>query len=187
MSNEYKDWYNDLSDKQKAIYEVVARYPFLLPRDFKGNVNEEFDYEYLCLELPKGWRNLFFQMCEDIKPLLEREGILDDFYFLQVKEKYNEMLCYTNGKESLAVQEVLQKYRYLSTFICTHCGKPARYEATGYLESFCESCWEKYPNKKKNSLLFIDTYNVVSFNDGKTQERTVSVKDEWERYISNLE
>lgn len=184
MSTEYKDWYNDFSDHQKEIYNICIKYPFLIPRDIDGSRDEEFEYEYLCLEIPIGWRKLFLQMCSDIKPLLEKEGVIDDFYFLQVKEKYNELTCYSNGVASLEVGEILQKYRYLSRFVCTECGKPALYEANGYLESFCKDCWEKNSRLKKGRTLeFIDTYEMIRFGNGEKHTYTVSVEDEWNRYL----
>ena len=188
MSTEYKDWYNDFSERQKKIYKICMEYPFLIPRDIDGNIDEEFDYRYLGLaDIPLGWRKLFIQMCSDIKPLLEKEGVLDDFYFLQVKEKYNELTCYSNGAASLEVEQIIQKYKYLSRFICTECGRPAAYETTGYLASFCMDCWKDHVRHEKvNQLEFIPTYEVVGFKDGKSYSRTVDVEDEWNRYVKGV-
>ena len=184
MSTEYKDWYNDFSEKQKAIYNICMEYPFLIPRDIEGNRDEGFDYECLGLEIPNGWYKLFLQMCSDIKPILEKEGVMDDFYFLQCKEKYNELACYSNGAASLEVEHILQKYKYLSHFICTKCGKPAEYETTGYLASYCYDCWKDFVRHQKvNQLEFIDTYEVVGFTNGKSYSRIVNVEDEWNRYV----
>ena len=46
---------------------------------------------------------------------LEKEGAkaLEDFYFLQVKEKYNELRCYHTGSKE--IEEIIDKY---STTIC---------------------------------------------------------------------
>ena len=184
MSTEYKDWYNDFSEKQKIIYNICMKYPFLIPRDIEGNRDEDFNYEYLGLEIPMGWYKLFLQLCSDIKPILEKEGVMDDFYFLQVKEKYNELVCYSNGVASLEVEQILQKYKYISRFVCTKCGKPAAYETTGYLASYCDDCWKDYVRHEKcNRLEFISTYDVVGFRNGKSYSRTVDVEDEWSRYI----
>lgn len=184
MSTEYKDWYNDFSERQKKIYNICMEYPFLIPRDIEGNRYEEFDYEYIGLEIPVGWRKLFFQMCADIKPILEKEDAMDDFYFLQVKEKYNELVCYSNGATSLEVEEILQKYKYLSRYVCTKCGRPADYETRGYLASYCMDCWkDRVRHETCGILKFEPTYEVVGFIDGKGYSRTVNVEDEWNRYI----
>lgn len=184
MSTEYKDWYNDFSDHQKEIYNICMKYPFLIPRDIEGNRDEEFEYEHLGLEIPVGWTKLFLQMCNDIKPLLEKEGLMDSFYFIQVKEKYNELVCYSNGVASQEVEQVLQKYKYLSSFVCTECGKPATYETTGYLSSFCEDCWKNYKQHQGvNKLEFISTYGISIFRKGRHYNCTVDVSDEWNRYL----
>lgn len=185
MSTEYKDWHTDLSDKQKVIYNICMEYPFLLPRDIDGSIDEEFDYQYLSLgEIPFGWRKLFLQMCDDIRPILVKEGVLDDFYFIQVKEKYNELVCYSNGAASLEVEEILQKYRYLSRYVCTRCGRPAEYETRGYLASYCMDCWkDRVRHEACDILQFVPTYEVVGFRDGKGYSRTVNIEDEWSRYI----
>lgn len=184
MSNEYKDWYNDFSERQKKIYNICMEYPFLMPRDVDGNMDEDFDYEYLGFDIPVGWYRLFLQMCSDIKQVLEKEGLMDDFYFLQVKEKYNELRCYSNGAASLEVEQILQKYKYLSRYVCTECGRPAEYETRGYIASYCNDCRkDRERHEACNILRFESTYDVVGFRDGKGYSRTVSVEDEWNRYL----
>lgn len=178
MSNEYKDWEQDKIAEEK---EIVAEYPFLRARDIDGTVDTEHKFPMMGLEIPQGWYKLFFQMCDDIKPLVS-----DDFYFLQVKEKYNQLICYSNGGASLAVEEILQKYKYLSRFICVKCGKPACYEATGYLESVCEDCWKDFKRHQNvNKLEFITTYEVAGYEKGRSYTRIVNVEDEWNRYIKD--
>jgi hypothetical protein len=181
MSNEYRDWERDKIEEEK---QIVAKYPFLRLRDIDGTVDTESKFPLMSLEIPVGWDKLFFQMCDDIKPLLEKEGVMDDFYFIQVKEKYNELVCYSNGIASSEVEQILQKYRYLARFICTECGKPAMCETTGYLASYCEGCWKDLVRHRVvNRLEFISKYEVVGFKDGKSYSRTVDVEDEWNRYL----
>ena len=181
MSNEYRDWEYDKIEEEK---QIITEYPFLRVRDIDGSIDTKSKFPMMGLEIPDGWYKLFFKMCSDIKPILEKEGAIDNFYFLQVKEKYNELVCYSNGATSFDVEQILQKYRYLSRFVCTKCGKPATYEATGYLESFCEDCWKDIKRHQNvNRLEFIPTYEVVGFKNGKSYSRTVNVEDEWNRYV----
>ena len=181
MSNEYKDWEREKIEEEK---QIVAEYPFLRLRDIDGTVDVKSKFPMMGLEIPLGWYKLFFQMCSDIKPILEKEGALDDFYFLQVKEKYNELVCYSNGAASLEVEQILQKYGYLSRFVCTKCGKPATYETTGYLASYCYDCWKDFVRHQKvNQLEFVSTYEVAGFSKGSTYTRIVNVEDEWNRYL----
>ena len=188
MSTEYKDWYADLSEKQKKIYNICMEYPFLIPRDVDGNRDEEFDYEYLDLEIPTGWRRLFFQMCSDIKPLLEKEGVLDDFYFLQVKEKFNTLRCYCNGVASQEVEDIIAKYEHMAFYVCTQCGKPATCVSTGYWASFCDDCWkDHFRHENMDWIEFKPCFKVAGFSKGEYYEKTISFEDEWNRYLRKLE
>lgn len=181
MSNEYKDWAADRLAEEK---EIVAKYPFLRARDIDGTVDTDAEFPMTCLEIPQGWYKLFYQMCDDIKAVIEKEDTMDDFYFLQVKEKYNELRCYSTG--SSEVEEIIQKYEYISRYICTVCGKPATFEASGYLASFCDDCWkDRARHSKGNWITFIDTFGVIGFNNGESYRRVISVKEEWDRYLQN--
>ena len=184
MSNEYKDWYNDLSENQQAIYNICMEYPFLIPRDIVGNRDEEFDYKYLGLEIPMGWYKLFLQMCSDIKPILEKEGVLDDFYFLQVKEKFNTLCCYSNGATSQDVEDIITKYEHISYYVCTQCGRPATCVTIGYWASFCNDCWkDKARHISIDWIWFKPEFKITRFSKDGHDEKTISFEEEWNRYL----
>ena len=185
MSKEYKDW---RADRIKEEKQILRKYPFLRTRTIDGEVDTETEFPMICLEIPNGWYRLFYQMCDDIRPILKQEGLMDRFYFIQVKEKYDELICYTNGIEPLSVQIILQKYKYLSKFICVHCGKPAEFITLGYLASLCKNCLNKRMTADNyTDIQFIDTHEVIGFDTGtkKQYTNTISVKEEWERYLDN--
>ena len=47
MSNEYKDWYNDLSEEQKKNYKLCMKYPFLIPTNRRtGEKVKNYEYTY---------------------------------------------------------------------------------------------------------------------------------------------
>ena len=175
MSNEYKDWERDTIEDQK---QVIEKYPFLRARNIDGTIDTESKFPMMDLEIPDGWNELFYQMCDDIKPLIP-----NDFYFIQVKEKYNELVCYTNNTTP-EVEAIIQKYRYISRYVCTICGCPASYETTGYLASLCEWCWkQEFGAYAVNKIEFKDTYEIASFRAGESCTELVSVEDEWNRYL----
>ena len=74
-----KDWIFDKIQEEKLI---VEKYPFLHIRDIDGGIDTESKFPMMSLEIPDGWNKLFFQLCDDIKPILEKEGMLYDFYFI---------------------------------------------------------------------------------------------------------
>lgn len=181
MSNEYKDWELDKIEEEKRI---VAEYPFLRLRDIDGTVDMESKFPMMGLEIPTGWYKLFFQMCSDIKPLLEKEGVLDNFYFLQCKEKFNTLRCYSNNAASQEVEDIISKYENMATSVCTLCGKPATCVSTGYWASFCDDCWkDHFRHENMDWIEFKPYYKVTSFSKGEHYEKTISFEDEWNRYV----
>lgn len=165
---------------------IVTKYPFLRRRTFDGTVDLEAKWPMMCLEIPDGWYPLFYQMCNDIKAALEKEGAkaLEDFYFLQVKEKYNELRCYHTGSKE--VDDIISKYAYISRYVCTHCGKSATFETSSYLASFCDDCWkDNFRHESGEWLEFSDTFTISGYSNGQHYKKEISVKDEWSRYLNS--
>jgi hypothetical protein len=181
MSNEYKDWERDRIEEER---QAVSEYPFLRIRDIDGTPDIEAKFPMIGLEIPNGWYKLFFQMCEDIKPLLEEEGLLDDFYFIQVKEKYNYLRCYSNGKASKKVEDIIAKYEQMAPYICTLCGKPATRETTGYIASFCDDCFKaNFKHEKAEWLIFKPFFAVTTFGENGRSIQEISFEEEWNKYL----
>ena len=187
MSNPFKDWYEDMTDEQKKIYHICMEYPFLIPRDIEGNIDEDFEYEYLGLEIPDGWMKLFLQMCADIKPILEEEGLINKFYFIQVKEKYNFMSCYYT-KVPWNIEQIINKYEHMAHYVCTVCGRPATCETTGYFLSFCDDCWKDYMRHASVQEIEFKPYfkSGALINGVHYDERFVLFSEEWNRYLKGL-
>ena len=181
MSNEYKDWWADFSEKQKKIYHIILDYPFLYPRDVRGNFIEDYDYNYLPLSIPDGWDFLFLQLCNDIKPLLKKAGLLDEFYFTQVKEKYNTLRCYHHFKVPQEVNDLIQKYEIMSQYICCKCGAPAHSETTGYYLSYCKNCMKNI-KATMEKLKFKKSFYITRHEKGKSTRRRISFRKEWHNY-----
>lgn len=171
MSNEYKDWKIDKIYSERTL---VKEYPFLHVRDFEGNLDIGAEFPLLYLELPDGWVSLFFQMCSDLRKILAEENTLDTFYFVQVKEKYNKLTCYYEGGASDRVKDIIARYEYISSYVCTRCGKPAKYQTCGYIESFCLDCWQKYCDLVESKKL-----------DIKIENEKLLALTEWNTYLQN--
>ena len=62
MSNEYKDWERDKIEEEK---EIVEKYPFLRARNIDGTIDTSSHFPMMGLEIPNGWYQLFFQMCDE--------------------------------------------------------------------------------------------------------------------------
>ena len=170
--------------------KLVERYPFLLPRNvFTDKVDPDYDYSYIrgIGELPNGWEKLFLQMCEDIRQPLIDDDYLDKFRFTQVKEKYNRLECYNRGA-SEEVNTILEKYMVLSRYVCTKCGRRARYETQGYIASYCKPCRESLPvvEKAKKVKIKPSFTEIITTSSGREYEVIVPIKKEWKRYLASI-
>lgn len=181
---------NNLTEGQQKVYDICQEYPFLIPRDLEGKIDKTYDYSYISLGIPKGWSKLFFQMCADLKEVLIEEDYLETFYFVDIKEKYNELRCYPGHPVTDKISQVLCKYEYLSQFVCVQCGKPATKEITqGYIESFCDDCWkDKSKHRAIRDIEFDAHFKISTFGRSTgTVTTVINVSDEWNRYLNRIE
>lgn len=155
MSNEWKDWFRDRSEEAQ---KWVSKYSFLR---FKNNACcpwESVEKIESCwiFDLPTGWQNSCAKdMCDELLETLGKYS--DDFIILQLKEKFNEIVLhwswadrdYTDDETKKmnqlydAIEDILRKYAEISYNTCTVCGKPATKWTSGWLASFCDSCYEE--------------------------------------------
>lgn len=186
LSNEYKDWERDTIETQKQIAE---KYPFLHVRNIDGSIDTHSKFPMMNLEIPNGWYELFFQLCDDLKEILTEEGYLNTFYFVQIKEKYNQLRCYAGHPTTHKILQILHKYEYLFQFVCTQCGKPATMVTTGYIASICDDCWkDKYRHNKVTDIQFVSQFEIKSFGRNTGHVKTIiDVSDEWNRYLKRIE
>ena len=155
---------------------LCERYPFLIPRNLlTDEIDEDYDYSYIngIDELPEGWNKLFLQMCEDIRQPLIDANCLETFRFLQIKEKYNRMRCYTFDAPE-TVYDIIMKYEYISWFVCQRCGKPATYEIVTWKESLCDNCRACDDCITDNDDKFVE---VITFSPA----LEIDVSDIWNR------
>jgi NADH pyrophosphatase NudC (nudix superfamily) len=152
MSNQYLDWLEDLKnspvDSEDYTRYLNITYPYLIPRNSYG----EIDYEAGSMFdlVPKGWRAMFLEMCDEINAILDKHNFCDteNFYFADIKEKFGMLRCYfiLESPESNAfkvAQEILDclyKYEDLSTNYCVECGAPSEYVSKGWVRYYCKNC-----------------------------------------------
>ena len=127
MSNEYKDWKNDIQVTINGItYELKL--------------------------LPDGWVNSFVpnfrrELADTLGPYVE------DFEILQIKEKYGIMRCHWCWKDrdydddeisdlnelSKEIDNIVNKYEKISAKTCVVCGNPATKMTTGWIMPVCDT------------------------------------------------
>lgn len=143
-----------IKSAREKVYnkDLVERFPFLLPKDWEGNLPDNYDYSYTLLDdMPEGWKNLFgTQLCEDIKELLVRANYLDKYELVQVKEKYGSLRWYDDGVPAEIydeLQEVLDHYEDISAESCVFCGAHTKYYTAGWVMPICLKCAKKLGHK----------------------------------------
>lgn len=125
MSNEYKDWYNDI---------LTALNAKMWEADF----------------LPEGWTDTFIpEMKKELAIALG--SYVDDFTVFQIKEKYGALRIYWSwadreytddeAKDLIGlykeIETIIRKYERISEKTCVVCGKEATKMTTGWVMPVC--------------------------------------------------
>jgi hypothetical protein len=98
------------------------------------------------------------------------------------------MECYNFGAPK-AVHDIIMKYSVMAGYVCTVCGKPATYETSGYIASFCDACRKDFARHERGEFIEFKPWFKVErrMPNGEEFERIVSFENEWNRYLKSLE
>ena len=134
---------------------LVERYPYLQPRNvWTDKIPDDYDYSWTRADdIEDGWRELFLQMCEEIREPLIEADYLDKFRFTQIKEKYGTMRAYTFGAPR-TVFDIINKYEEMSARICIKCGKPATKISRGWISPWCD----EHANLINDEMMSVDEW-----------------------------
>ena len=145
--------------------QLIQKYPFLLPRYRCNNeILEHYNYTHTeLISLPPGWEKAFgMQLLEDLKQVLIKENMLEQYRILEIKEKYGSLRWYGNI-ETAKITELLYKYSYLSLHTCVICGKinVPLYD-DGWVSPYCEHCFKE---QRKRYYKRIQQFGGTATND----------------------
>lgn len=169
---------------------LIEKYPYLQPRDISTDkIPNDYDYSYIIgeYELPNGWFPLFLQMCDEIQEPLIKANCINSFRFSQIKEKFGFMRCYTFEAPS-EVLDIINKYEYLSTFVCPYCGDPADcLIQEDYMKQICEDCIKEKGIKKEYKKIEIKDFFIIDeYQDKEKRKKQNSLRNEWDKYLINI-
>ena len=187
-----REHYKTIKKRRLRNKKLCKQYPFLIPRcEWTGKILEDYDYsftEYNRLE--NGWQIGFGKIfLQELKEALLKTNYLNRLRIYQLKEKYGSLRCYTNSVPN-EVQEVLDKFEFISQYVCDNCGSPHAIvvDCYGWYLPKCKKCWEKlnkryekfgcrnlksYEEAGGNSSTTIPTeYTVTRYSKG--EETTVT-------------
>lgn len=190
---------NELQDEKQVIEinkELVERYPFLLPRNvFTDKVISDYNYKFTNYDdIATGWRIAFGEfLLEDLRDTLIKTSYLDKFRFTQIKEKYGSLRLYCNSAPE-EVYDVLQKYEFISEYICIKCGSPHAciVDDYGWYLPLCKDCWDKsnkcreekgykiksYEEAVGEELYELpDSYTMTRYSNGNTENIVYDISE----------
>ena len=104
--------------------------------------------------MPGWWKAFGLLLCEELREDLIKCNYLYKFRFVQIKEKFGSQRMYFGGipKESNAF-EIIDKYEYLSNYICQNCGRPDTAQIdNGWIMTICEDCYNNMILKRKQYI-----------------------------------
>lgn len=124
--------------------------------------------------MPTGWKKRFgIQFCKELKEAIKKspdKDYMKKFRITQIKEKYGDLRVYVNFY-SPEVSRVINKYEYISRFVCINCGEDATKETMGWISPYCDKCVPEHER-----WLWIDP--IYGWSDGKKQEENKKIKEE---------
>lgn len=147
MSNEFKDWYDSLTETQKKNYDLCMKYPILIPTNrWTGKTWDDYMYEITELDnIPLGWKNAFGeQWASEVQEALNKlpENVRETIRIMDLKEKWGYFHQYFSYYTE-DLDKVIAKYERLSEHTCITCGAPATKISRGWISPFCDVCAEK--------------------------------------------
>lgn len=158
--------------KRHKNKKLVKKFPFLKPHWAN---REAYHYQTTILDnMPLGWKVAFGEMMAfDLLKACKKDDIdPNDLKFIEVKEKYGSLRCYTNITGS-NIQNVLDDYEQVSQNICCICGKIDTPQLNnGWMVPVCKKCYKEKlhvnGNYEKNvnlkNSIIPDYYTVHKYN-----------------------
>ena len=161
--------------KQIENRKLIKKYYWLRPRyAWSGKPIKDYDYTYHELSdvWGKGWNKAFGEkLIEELGEAVKEAG-LNNFNIVQAKEKFGEIRIYTSYITD-KIDEVIEKYTYLSRHICYFCGKKAPIVDDGWVLPRCFDCYcKQYRKQEKWAINHYSDYIV------KTDEELRKMYDE---------
>ena len=128
--------------------KLCKKYPWLIPRNVWTGRISWIEYPYDNTELDNmriGWRKAFGDIwCEEIQKILKKNNFVHDFRIVQLKEKYGQLRCYTNGHPK-ELDDLIWCFETISEYVCVRCGKldTPIINNYGWYIPVCKKCYEK--------------------------------------------
>lgn len=127
--------------------KISNEFYFMRLKDFKtGKFLIDKDGNFCCfpMEWGDGWLVRFYDMCIEINKELKKYSI-DDFQWLQLKEKFGSARCYYGGvPKNSNIENIIDDFEKSTEYICEICGgKGEVRNDMGWLRCLCDKHYEE--------------------------------------------
>jgi len=126
---------------------MKPKYEWLILRnDFTDEPILDDDGNYMSWEesIDDGWYKAFGeQMIDELNELLVKYNYVNEFRFMQIKEKFGQIRIYSNSLPIDLYDEYLEwerKYEKLSAGTCIKCGEHSTHFTKGWILPLCDEC-----------------------------------------------
>lgn len=168
--------YKGAKKDQQAMIEynkaLIARYPFLLPRNvWTDKVADDFNYAHTLMDaMPEGWRIAWGdKLLEEIREELVKYNYLDEYRVIQIKEKYGTLRWYDAG---IPIGKLSDTYREVSAGLeevveldpCTEYKEEVNrenYTSRDEIGELGEEGYNKWKEANKNCVIRYRIYRIV--------------------------
>jgi|GEM_PF-3160589 hypothetical protein len=130
-------------EQSQWIYDLTARFDALFLHEIRFQ-----------LDVGDGWRPIVEGLVEGLAALN-----LPDFKIAQIKQKFNELRCYTEGEENPDVTAIIAHAKELAALTCESCGYPighrrCRQYLRGHARAVFDSFGDTGFNVDENGILW---------------------------------
>ncbi len=157
--------------------EFAEKYPFL----FVGTSDDGTEIYTWIDSFPEGWWKAFGEkMCEEIQHEIDTDPEASEFCILEIKEKYGELRVYAGGSTN-RIEEILDKYSFISRNVCIKCGKPdVPMVYAGWISPWCEDCWRENIAEQQRYLKTVHPDDPIEeYPESMHYEKFVHADESW--------
>lgn len=182
-----------MTEEELKNKELCDKYPFLKKYDWTDNF---LGYETTWQDnLPEGWKKAMCpQIWDELKQILVDANYLEEFRFVDIKEKFGVLRLGYSGLEDKYMKRFGRwesKYEEMSTYSCIDCGEEVDYMRLNWISYYCRDCAIRLCNEQRKIGLrevFIRVQDLKKYDKASKEDRKkywISFTEEGEEYYVN--
>lgn len=186
---------NDEQEIKRINRELCSKYPFLIPYDWSGHSledNPDWDYSLTWRDdVSFGWKHLFDLMCDELLDVIKGTGYFKTFRFGEVKSKFGELRIYSYDGNA-ETNRIIDKWCFLSGYVCETCGKPEVRITRGWIQAICFDCWSKFHSpdyedyiRHTGAVTYPPVLKITKLTNKVRTQTEINLEAEYQRLIDD--